>query len=398
MVTFGQKLKDFRKKADLSQFELASKLGVSVQAVSRWECDNGMPDIIKIVPLSKILGVSLEALLDDDFEEENDIPAIGRDTDSVLGIEGGNQVVDIHRCEEMKNIYNKLFETVKRYPYNYRVAYRCASCGIGFLAGVVTKKLIPMTDKQINGIVNDIERMLLGIVSYDSNITRKVDAKLMLVDLYSLAGDYDRAFKQCDDLGGADRIAAEWEIASVKKDRDEEETLVKKLMSERLRSLMSSLRLEGKAYSSCGMYKREKAIEVWKKYADMTFFIEGMIDMIFVYTWRRYAYIYLAKEYVRDDKPEKALDYIEKVADTCIEEYEWIKQQSCGKIGVNQNNFTIVDYNESTILSSVTLEKKKESYPYYLMTCIEDYGDKIGNPIVISERYAKAMQRVQKVV
>jgi len=63
MFTFGQRLKTLRKEAQLTQSELAEQLGVSVQALSKWECDSTMPDISQIVPLAAILEVTTDCLL-----------------------------------------------------------------------------------------------------------------------------------------------------------------------------------------------------------------------------------------------------------------------------------------------------------------------------------------------
>ena len=58
MTTIGQRIKNFRKNIGLSQADLAAKIGVTAQTVSKWECDVGMPDIIQIVPLANVLDVS----------------------------------------------------------------------------------------------------------------------------------------------------------------------------------------------------------------------------------------------------------------------------------------------------------------------------------------------------
>lgn len=44
-MTFAEKLKSIRKQAGMSQEQLAEKLGVSRQAVTKWETDSGIPDI-----------------------------------------------------------------------------------------------------------------------------------------------------------------------------------------------------------------------------------------------------------------------------------------------------------------------------------------------------------------
>lgn len=70
-MTFGQRLKKYRKEAGLTQLELAEAIGVSMQAISKWETDVGMPDISQIVPLSHELSVSSDILLGIAKEDEN---------------------------------------------------------------------------------------------------------------------------------------------------------------------------------------------------------------------------------------------------------------------------------------------------------------------------------------
>ncbi len=64
-MTFGEKLKDARQKAGLSQEQLSEKLHVSRSAVAKWETDKGMPDIENLKAASQLLDVSIDYLLDD---------------------------------------------------------------------------------------------------------------------------------------------------------------------------------------------------------------------------------------------------------------------------------------------------------------------------------------------
>lgn len=64
-MTLGEKLKDARKNAGLSQEQLAEKLCVSRAAVAKWETDKGLPDIMNLKAISKLLDVSIDVLLDD---------------------------------------------------------------------------------------------------------------------------------------------------------------------------------------------------------------------------------------------------------------------------------------------------------------------------------------------
>lgn len=64
-MTFSEKLARLRKREGLSQEELASYLGVSRQAVSRWEQGTAMPDAPNLVKLRQRFRVSLDWLLED---------------------------------------------------------------------------------------------------------------------------------------------------------------------------------------------------------------------------------------------------------------------------------------------------------------------------------------------
>ena len=65
-MTFGEKLKEARKEAGLSQEQLAEKMSVSRSAIAKWENDKGMPDINNLKAIAQLLNVSIDYLLDDD--------------------------------------------------------------------------------------------------------------------------------------------------------------------------------------------------------------------------------------------------------------------------------------------------------------------------------------------
>lgn len=61
--SFGQRFQRLRKNAGLTQEEVATKLNITPQAVSKWENDASAPDISVLAELSDILSVSLDELL-----------------------------------------------------------------------------------------------------------------------------------------------------------------------------------------------------------------------------------------------------------------------------------------------------------------------------------------------
>ena len=62
-LTMGQRIAEERKKLGLSQEGLGEKMGVSRQAISKWEADGAVPEIDKLITLSKLFGVSVGWLL-----------------------------------------------------------------------------------------------------------------------------------------------------------------------------------------------------------------------------------------------------------------------------------------------------------------------------------------------
>lgn len=62
-MTFAEKLKSIRKQAGMSQEQLAEKLGVSRQAVTKWETDAGIPDMDNIMAVSALFDISIDELL-----------------------------------------------------------------------------------------------------------------------------------------------------------------------------------------------------------------------------------------------------------------------------------------------------------------------------------------------
>lgn len=69
-MTFAEKLKSIRKKAGMSQEKLAEKIGVSRQAITKWETDAGIPDIDNMMALSSLFNISLDELLSNEKTEK----------------------------------------------------------------------------------------------------------------------------------------------------------------------------------------------------------------------------------------------------------------------------------------------------------------------------------------
>lgn len=69
-MTFGQKIQSLRKENGMSQEQLAARLAVSRQAVSKWELDGAYPDFENIVQISQLFRVSTDYLMKEEAARE----------------------------------------------------------------------------------------------------------------------------------------------------------------------------------------------------------------------------------------------------------------------------------------------------------------------------------------
>ncbi|MDY6308835.1 MAG: helix-turn-helix transcriptional regulator, partial [Oribacterium sp.] len=72
-MILAEKIVNLRKQAGWSQEELAEKLGVSRQAVSKWESAQSIPDLNKVLLLSEVFSVSTDYLLKDDSDVPGEV-------------------------------------------------------------------------------------------------------------------------------------------------------------------------------------------------------------------------------------------------------------------------------------------------------------------------------------
>ena len=79
-MSLGNSLYNSRKKKGLSQEEVAEKLGVSRQIISKWETEETVPDIYQAKKLAKIYGLSLDELIDADLDQK-EIEEVIKNTD-----------------------------------------------------------------------------------------------------------------------------------------------------------------------------------------------------------------------------------------------------------------------------------------------------------------------------
>lgn len=84
-MQLGEVIRKYRKIKNMTQEEMAGRLGVTAPAVNKWENGNSLPDIMLLAPIARLLGITLDTLLS--FHDEltaNEINAIICELDSML--------------------------------------------------------------------------------------------------------------------------------------------------------------------------------------------------------------------------------------------------------------------------------------------------------------------------
>lgn len=93
-MKLADKILNLRKTNRMSQEDLAGKLNVSRQAISRWEMGTAQPDAPNVLQLSKLFGVTTDYLLNDDYESDYDVPVV-KETENTAKAEANRQLAFI---------------------------------------------------------------------------------------------------------------------------------------------------------------------------------------------------------------------------------------------------------------------------------------------------------------
>lgn len=318
MFTFGQRLKTLRKEAQLTQSELAEQLGVSIQALSKWECDSTMPDISQIVPLAAILEVTTDCLLGVGGDEQTDKTALLAEADAITG--GIGKVYG--RFDDAYYACYKLYkEHLKKYPLDHEVKLLCADS----LTRVLYYGSNPKEEK--DKLYREAVSLLRGVIRYDRDVTRITDAKQTLIVLYL----YNREFSPAEELAeslpqrGGIRSAMEIEIASAKGDH---QACIRIASRECLEATHQYLRALAVKASRLSIARNTEAVAAWQALLSAVNFNDTLSWDYGIHTkWLYSGYNHLAKEYLACSQPQKALETIRALAENLLSDHRICKEQ-----------------------------------------------------------------------
>lgn len=177
-MTIGQTIKLYRKEKKFTQGQLAELIGVSTQAISKWETDAGMPDISQIVPLAKVLDISTDKLLgytNEDFE---------RELREIRECHGGiNLITDLERAS---NLYEMSLKFFNKYPDVPDIALNCLECYVELFA----KKALDVSKA---AFLEECERYGNSIFRYENDPDNVCKAYYLMARAHDLCGETSKS-------------------------------------------------------------------------------------------------------------------------------------------------------------------------------------------------------------
>ena len=311
--SIGKTIKELRKNRGLTQEELAEKIGVTAQAISKWENESGMPDLSQIVPLAHVFGVSTDTILGTgDIKKNEDVSEILKRAQSKLTFP--------LTIECLTDKYNVLLEGLKIYPNNFTLILQCMELEIS-----LAYPGNPIYDeKNAKALYESCERHANAIFSYDDNVNRILRARMIMLMLHCANGKFEDARRQAEKFPSrADfnihkmySIHAHWQ-----KDYKTEITSWQFYIMNLLHALLYGAVSLGKAYDLTE--EPEKAMDVYERLIKMLDVIfEGETKMPFHHVEGGDIYVLLAEKAMVLGNTELALESLEKAIKYDIEDKE----------------------------------------------------------------------------
>ena len=303
MSKFGSILRDLRLERDLTQAEVGEAIGVTPQAISKWENENGLPDVVQLIPLADYFGVTVDALLGHDPDkDEREITAHIERMEGKLTDEGNWQAqMDENRA------------MLRKYPKDCRLMVQM--CRILYFYPKQTGiDGTPESDRCADELVEWGEKVLRE--STDSHLRN--EAVRWLVYTLEIQGKIDKGRKYAEMMPPYE-LCRENLMQYLHEDDMEKLKFDQKFARTLFRDLIGYLNnhagcLKEKTYTSEGRLRLCSTIRALTE----AWFPDGDYDAD-MYGTRFENYLTESEIYVELDCPEKALDSLRKAVDTVEE-------------------------------------------------------------------------------
>ena len=312
--TMGQIIKRLRKERNFTQEELAEQLGVTFQAVSKWENDTGLPDISQVVPLATVFGVSTDVLFGL-FGKNNQ-----EEAEKIIR-EARAKVPSPATKESVSECYRILTAALLRYPNNLTLLMNILEVGLSLA--------FPENDThdKENGkqIYQDCIRFANLIIKYSENTNDVMRAQMIMVLLHSSYGNIaaaERLAKQFPCRADMTVYAMQSYIAHFEKNTSKENSCYQTDLSYHLNVMLDDLVAIGFCYFHTEKYPETRL--ALTKALDLIDLLFGEEDAIppFHLRERGDIYVLLAQLSLKEGDSERALSELEESVNFYLREFE----------------------------------------------------------------------------
>jgi transcriptional regulator with XRE-family HTH domain len=187
-------LRRLRKIKDITQEELAEYLGVSFQAVSKWERGEGYPDITFILPIALYFGVSTDELLGMKTEkEELQVKEILERAESLIKNHSIITDENLHLFAESINIHA---EGLKKFSNNFKLMMKYAM-DLQYDHRINEPDFEKRHKRSFDENGNEIEHLCRRVLNECTNAELRYLASTLLIRVYAHRGEKDKALEIC---------------------------------------------------------------------------------------------------------------------------------------------------------------------------------------------------------
>ena len=358
-MSIGQNIKKYRKEKGYTQRELADLIGVSVQAVSKWETDTGAPDISQVVPLASALDISTDALFDyEHYTKPEDFEELRKDYH--------RQEVFRDQRDSAKN-YKMLNAYFSAHPQNSEAASLCLKCLVDMIVAGKTQ------DRGKSELIAECEKYANCIFKYETDIDTVFMNHFVLARGYAALGENEKAKEILGKIPVTfgDRLYWEAEIAQANKEYDDAMLKCRSSFALKARYISRCIRMAGEIHqardSENGLAQRIEYEEYMLRLLNA--FLSGGDYLPCRQTFQKYVLLCgMVKKHTKLNRFDLALEKAEMLFAGRVEFLNFLNNQE-GKYSLLFENNDSVEYQMHTkyqldcyVKDTVEFLKKRPEY------------------------------------